>query len=126
MGGLVVMRLIRNPGAAFSLGESFTYVFAALAVLVLVFIVGRLVPRLGHPGWAVALGLLCAGVGGNLVDRIFREPGLLHGHVVDFLQIPYWPIFNLADMCITAAAGMIIVLAMVKNIRIDGHRYPRG
>jgi signal peptidase II len=126
VGGLLTLRLIRNPGAAFSLGERFTYVFASLAVLVLIFIVARLVPRLGHPGWAVALGLLCAGIGGNLLDRIFRQPGILQGHVVDFLQLPHWPIFNVADMCITAAAVMIIVLAMVKNVAIDGHRYPRG
>ena len=87
-----------------------------LAILVLAFVVFRLVPRLGHPGWAVALGLLCAGVAGNLTDRLFRSPGLFRGHVVDFLQLPHWPIFNVADMCITAAAVLIMVLAVVKNV----------
>jgi signal peptidase II len=84
------------------------------------------VPRLRHSGWAVALGLLCAGVAGNLTDRIFRSPGVLRGHVVDFLQLPYWPIFNVADMCITAAAVMVIVLAVVKNVGVDGRRAGRG
>jgi signal peptidase II len=84
------------------------------------------VPRLGHGGWAVALGLLTAGVGGNLTDRIFRSPGVLRGHVVDFLELPYWPVFNVADMCITAAAVMVVVLAVIKNVGLDGRRTVRG
>jgi signal peptidase II len=126
LGGLLTLRLIRNPGAAFSLGVQFTYVFAFLAIGVLIFIGVRLVPRLGHVGWAVALGLLCAGIGGNLLDRLFRAPGAFRGHVVDFLQLPYWPIFNVADMCISAAAVLIIVLAMIKGVGIDGQRYTRA
>jgi signal peptidase II len=86
----------------------------------------RLVPRLGHAGWAVALGLLCAGVAGNLTDRLFRPPGVLRGHVVDFLELPHWPVFNVADMCITAAAVMVLVLAMVKNVGVDGKRAAGG
>jgi signal peptidase II len=126
LGGLFTLRLIRNPGAAFSLGEQFTYVFAALAVLVLIFILVRLVPTIGYAGWAVALGLLCAGIGGNLIDRIFRAPGVMRGHVVDFMQLPHWPIFNVADMCITAAAVLIIALTMIKNVGIDGRRFAGG
>ena len=76
--------------------------------------------------WALALGLLCAGVAGNLIDRFARQPGVLRGHVVDFLQLPHWPIFNVADMCISAAAVLIMVLAVVKNVGIDGERYGRG
>jgi signal peptidase II len=126
LGGLLTLRLIRNPGAAFSSGEQFTIVFAAVAVVVLIFVVVRLVPRLGHPGWAVALGLLCAGVAGNLTDRLFRAPGPFRGHVVDFLQLPYFAIFNVADMCITAAAILIMVLAVVRNTGLDGVRAVRG
>jgi signal peptidase II len=126
VGGLLTLRLIRNAGAAFSQGESFTAVFAVLAVLVLAYVGFRLVPRLGHAGWAVALGLLCAGVAGNLTDRLFRSPGVLRGHVVDFLELPHWPIFNVADMCITAAAVMVMVLAVVKNVGVDGRRAVRG
>lgn len=122
-GGLLTLRLIRNPGAAFSTGERFTYVFSIAAILVLIFVLVRLVPRVGHPGWAVGLGLLVAGVSGNLVDRLLRTPGVLRGHVVDFLQLPYWPIFNVADMCICGAAGSIVVLAVIKNVGIDGLRY---
>jgi signal peptidase II len=122
LGGLLTLRLIRNAGAAFSQGERFTYVFAITAIVVLGFVIIRLMPRLGHPGWSVALGLLCAGVSGNLIDRLFRPPGVLRGHVVDFLQLPYFAIFNVADMCITASAGLIIYFSVIKGIGIDGER----
>jgi len=125
LGGLLTLRLIRNPGAAFSQGEGFTAVFAVAAIGVLGFVTIRLVPRLGHTGWAVALGFLCAGVGGNLVDRLFRAPSVLRGHVVDFFQLPYWPIFNVADICISTAAVMILILSIIKNVGIDGERHGR-
>ena len=123
--GLLTLRLIRNSGAAFSLGEQFTYAFALLALAVVAVVIVKFVPRIGHPAWAVALGLLVAGVSGNLVDRIFRAPGPLRGHVVDFLQLPHWPIFNVADMCITSAAVLIMFLAIIKGIGLDGRRYTR-
>ncbi len=126
LGGLLTLRLIRNPGAAFSLGENLTIVFALLAVAVVAFVVIRLAPRVDHPGWAVALGLLIAGVTGNLMDRVFREPGFLHGHVVDFFQLPHFAIFNVADICITSAAVLIMILSVIKNVGIDGTRYARG
>jgi signal peptidase II len=124
-GGLLTLRLIRNPGAAFGQGQRFTYVFAIAGILVLSFVIIKLVPRIGHPAWAVAIGLLCAGVAGNLTDRLFRPPGVLRGHVIDFLELPYWPIFNVADMCITAAAILIIFLSIVKGINITGQRHIR-
>lgn len=120
LGGLLTLRLIRNPGAAFSQGEGLAWVFAIAAIGVVVFVLARLVPRLRHRGWAVALGLLVAGVGGNLVDRLFRAPGVLRGHVVDFLQLPHWPIFNVADMCITSAAVLIVFWSLVRGIGVDG------
>ena len=86
----------------------------------------KLAPKLGHPGWAVALGLLCAGVSGNLTDRLFRQPGVLRGHVVDFFQLPHFAIFNVADMCITSAAVMIMILAVIKNVGITGEHYVRA
>ncbi|HEV2927601.1 MAG TPA: signal peptidase II [Propionibacteriaceae bacterium] len=126
LGGLLTLRLIRNAGAAFSQGERFTPLFAVVAVIVLAYVALRLVPRLGHTGWAVALGLLSAGVAGNLTDRLFRSPGVLRGHVVDFLELPHWPIFNVADMCISAAAAMVVVLGVIKNVGVDGRRVGRG
>ncbi len=125
LGGLLTLRLIRNPGAAFSLGENFTLVFALLAVAVVSFVLIKLAPKVNHPGWAVALGLLVAGVSGNLMDRIFRTPGFLRGHVVDFFQLPHFAIFNIADVCITSAAVLIMILAVVKNVGIEGEHYTR-
>lgn len=119
-GGLLHLRLIRNPGAAFSIGENFTMVFAYLAMAVLVFIAVRLVPRLGHRLWAIALGLVSAGICGNLIDRIARPPGPLRGHVVDFLQLPHWPIFNVADMCVTSAAVLIVWCSFISGVGPDG------
>jgi signal peptidase II len=126
LGGLLTLRLIRNPGAAFSQGQRFTYVFAIAGIVVLAFVIIKLVPRIGHPAWAVAIGLLCAGVAGNLTDRLFRPPGVLRGHVIDFLELPYWPVFNVADMCITSAAILIIFLSIVKGIAITGERHVRA
>ena len=122
LGGLLILRLIRNPGAAFSLGENFTIVFALLAIAVVSFVLIKLAPLVDHPGWAGALGLLVAGVSGNLMDRIFRTPGPLRGHVVDFFQLPRFAIFNVADICITSAAVLIMILAVIKNVGIDGQR----
>ena len=120
LGGLLTLRLLRNSGAAFSQGQRFTYIFAVAAIAVLAFVLIRLVPQLRHRGWAIALGLLCAGVSGNLVDRIFRRPGVLRGHVVDFLQLPYFAIFNVADICITTSAALIIYWSVIKGIGLDG------
>jgi signal peptidase II len=78
----------------------------AVAAFVVVLV---LASRVRTTGWAWALGLLLAGIAGNLTDRIFREPGPLRGHVIDFLQLPHWPIFNVADICINAAAVLIVV-----------------
>lgn len=124
-GGMLRLQLIRNSGAAFSLGEKFTIVFAVLSLVVLGFVLVKLVPRIAHRGWSVALGLLTAGVCGNLADRLFREPSFLHGRVVDFLELPHWPIFNVADMCITSAAVLIVILAIIKNVGLDGVRHAK-
>ena len=120
LGDLLQLNLIRNPGAAFSLGVGLTPYLSALAV-VAALVVLWFARRLGSVAWAVALGLLFAGVTGNLTDRIVREPGVFHGHVIDFLELPNWPVFNVADICINLAAALIIVQAF-RGIRLDGTR----
>ena len=122
LGGLLTLRLIRNPGAAFSFGEQFTVVFTVIAIGALIGVSGWLLPRVRHTGWAVATGCLLAGIAGNLIDRLFREPGAFHGHVVDFLQLPYFAIFNVADMFITAAAVRVIWLSLVSGVNVAGVR----
>jgi signal peptidase II len=122
LGGLVTLRLIRNPGAAFSMGENFTVVLTLIAISALVAVLALVVPRIRHVGWAVAIGFLLAGIAGNLFDRLFREPAPFHGHVVDFIQVPNFAIFNVADMFITAAAVLGIWLSMITQVTFNGTR----
>ena len=119
-GGWLTLHLVRNPGAAFSTGTEYTVVLTcfAIAATVAVLWVAR---RLADLWWAVALGLLLAGVTGNLTDRLLRAPGPLRGHVVDFLQLPSWPVFNVADMAINVAAALIVLQAF-RGTRVDGTR----
>ncbi|NYD41488.1 signal peptidase II [Nocardioides panaciterrulae] len=118
VGDLLVLHLTRNPGAAFSTGTEYTVLLSCLAVAAALVVV-YLSRRVGSLLWALALGLLLAGICGNLTDRLFREPGPLHGHVIDFLMLPHWPVFNVADMCINVAAALILVQAF-RGVRISG------
>ena len=120
VGDLLVLHLVRNPGAAFSTGTAYTELFS-IAAIVAVAVIVYVVRRVGSMGWAVALGLLLAGVAGNLTDRLVREPGPLRGHVIDFFMLPHWPVFNVADICIDAAAVLILILVF-RGIRLDGSR----
>jgi len=113
-GSLLQLTLVKNSGAAFNLAAGFTAIFTALAVAVVVTIV-RYASRLTSRGWATCAALLLGGVLGNLTDRIFREPGFFSGHVVDWIQIPHWPVFNIADIAITSAALFAVILT-VRNI----------
>lgn len=119
----ITLRLIRNPGAAFGLGVGATAVFTVVTAIVIGAVL-RTARRLGSLRWALALGLLLGGSLGNLSDRLSRSPGPLRGHVVDFIDFPGWPIFNLADAFI-CMAGLMIVLLALRNVPISG-RPSRG
>jgi signal peptidase II len=123
IGSLLKFNLIRNSGAAFSLGAGYTPYIAAIQITVALGVV-YLSRKLGSAGWAVAFGLLFGGAVGNTLDRIFREPSPFHGHVVDFLQTPHWAIFNVADMAVTSAA-VLLVIQTLRGIRLDGTREHR-
>ncbi len=120
LGPVLRLTLVRNPGAAFSTGTSFTVALSLLAATAVV-VVLVLARRVGTTGWAVALGLLLGGVAGNLTDRMIRDPGPLRGHVIDFLQLPRWPVFNVADVCINVAAALIIWLSW-RGVPLRGRR----
>ena len=120
LGGFLTVTLTRNGGAAFSIGTSMTIVFTAIAAGVIVYIL-RAARNLRSVGWAITLGLLLGGATGNLTDRIFRAPGSFQGHVVDWIQLPHWPVFNLADSSIVCA-GFLVVLLALRGIRLDGTR----
>lgn len=130
LGEFLQLYLTKNPGAAFSLGTGVTWLFtlalAAVAIVVVVLTVRSVRTR----SWAIVLGLLLGGVLGNLTDRLFREPGFLVGHVIDFIHTPWmWlgfpsAIYNIADMFIVTMMISVAVLVVI-GIRFDGTRERR-
>lgn len=122
IGQLLEFQLVRNPGAAFSIGSGSTWIFSIIGVGVLVFVVWY-APRIKSMAWAVLFGLLLGGLLGNLTDRLFREPGFGEGHVVDFIRIPLLPaIFNLADTAIVSSMAMFLILT-IAGVGLDGSRH---
>ena len=123
LGGFLTLQMLRNSGAAFSIGTSMTIVFTVIAVAVIIYIL-RAARKLRSLPWAITLGLLLGGATGNLSDRIFRSPGLFRGDVVDWIELPHWPVFNLADSAIVCG-GVIAVLLAIMGLRMDGTRESR-
>jgi signal peptidase II len=117
---VLTITLTRNPGAAFSVGPGATVLFTAVAVVVVV-VIARTARTLLSRGWAVSLGLLLGGALGNLADRIFRSPAPFRGHVVDWIQLPHWPVFNVADSAIVTG-GLLAVVLVTRGIEMDGTR----
>ena len=117
-GSVFTLDLVRNPGAAFGLGVGMTIVFSLVSVGVIVAIL-RAAPRLGSLPWALVFGLVLGGALGNLTDRILRDPGFGRGHVVDFLHITHWPVFNVADSAFCVAGGIVVLLA-IRNVPLEG------
>ena len=120
LGGLLTLRETRNSGAAFSIGTGYTIVFTVIACGVVVAIL-RTARNLRSAPWAVCLGLLLGGAIGNLADRLLREPAPLKGHVVDWIQLPHWPVFNLADSAIVCGGALAVLLA-ARGLQVDGTR----
>lgn len=118
VGDLLKLQAIRNPGAAFGMGEAFTVIFTCIAAVV-IFVIARLARKLYSVPWAIALGLLLGGALGNLTDRIFRSPGTFRGAVVDFIAPAHFAVFNLADSAIVCG-GILIVLLSFKGVDPDG------
>ena len=111
IGSFLQFTLVHNSGAAFSFATGFTIAFSLLALAVVIAVI-YYAPKLTSHGWQIAIGLLLGGVLGNLTDRIFREPSFLSGHVIDWIQLPHWPVFNIADSAICIAAAISFVLSM--------------
>lgn len=117
LGGFAYLQLVRNPGAAFSMATGMTWVLTLIAIAVVGAIVW-IMPKLRSVGWAIGLSLVLAGALGNLSDRIFRAPGPLRGHVVDFVSLfepngNAWPVFNVADSSIVIGGGLIVLMALL-------------
>ena len=112
--GSVRFALIRNKAGAFGLGGAFVpFLAVAALVLVLAMVVkGTATERLVM---AVALGLVLGGAFGNVLDRIFRSPGFLQGAVVDFVDVGFWPVFNLADSAITCGCLLLLFASWARE-----------
>ncbi len=125
LGGLFYLQIVRNPGAAFGMATGMTWVLTLIALAVVIGITWVL-PKLRSTGWAIGLSLVLSGAIGNLLDRFFRAPGAMHGHVVDFLS-PFaangevFPVFNVADSAIVCG-GVLIVLMALLGRDYDGRR----
>ncbi|WP_228817942.1 signal peptidase II [Nocardia transvalensis] len=121
---VVRLTLVRNPGAAFSMATGMTWLLTLIAAAVVVGVI-RIGRSLRSVGWAVGLGLVLGGAVGNLIDRLFRAPGPLQGHVVDFISVTkWWPVFNVADSSIVCGAILLVVLT-VFGFEPDGTRSGR-
>ncbi|MFI0349631.1 signal peptidase II [Actinomadura sp. 9N407] len=120
LGGLLTLRETRNSGAAFSIGTGYTVVLTVIACGVVIAIL-RTARDLRSFPWAVCLGLMLGGALGNLADRFLRAPAPLKGHVVDWIEVPNWPVFNLADSAIVCGGVLAVVLA-ARGLQLDGTR----
>ena len=119
---IVSFQIFRNPGAAFSTGTSLTVVFSVLALAVLVAVSVWVVPKVRSMSWAVAVGMGMAGVAGNFIDRLVRAPGVFRGHVIDFIAVKHFAVFNVADMLLTCAAALIVLIVFVFKVDLSGER----
>lgn len=126
VGDLVSFTLVFNPGAAFSFAGGVTWVFSLIAVSVVIGIIWT-ARRLRSRGWAIGMGLLLGGTLGNLADRLLPKTGALQdrpfgqGVVVDFIQLKYFAVFNMADVFITTAV-IIFVFLIVRGVTLEGVR----
>ncbi|WP_231554561.1 signal peptidase II [Arthrobacter sp. L77] len=117
---LLSWRFFRNPGAAFSIGTDYTWVFTIIMVVVSTALILQ-VTKVASRGWSVALGLVLGGALGNLTDRLLREPSFGQGHVVDFIALPNFAIFNIADSAVVSGVVLICILTL-RGVGLDGRR----
>jgi signal peptidase II len=115
LGHFLQFERVDNSGAAFSLATHAALFFAAISASALagIYVFAR---SLTSRAWAAALGLLTGGIVGNLSDRLFRPPYWARGSVVDWIRVPHWPVFNLADSSIVISA-VAIALLIVRNVK---------
>ena len=118
--GLLRWHHVLNPGAAFSIGTSMTWVFTLVQAFVAVGAFVALV-RVRSLPWALCLGGLLGGVLGNLTDRLFRPPSFARGHVVDMISVPHFAVFNVADSFIVCSM-IALALLVLTGRRLDGTR----
>jgi signal peptidase II len=109
LGEVLTWRLVYNDSAAFSLGLGQTWILAVIAAAATLATIWY-ARKITSVSWALMAGVFLAGVVGNLIDRLIREPSFGNGHVVDFIRIPLdFPVFNLADIFIVSMATLTVI-----------------
>jgi signal peptidase II len=103
-----------NSGFAFSQGQGLGPVVGIFAIVAVLFLL-RAIRKATSQLSAVALCAIVAGAIGNIADRIFRGEGWLHGRVVDFIDVQWWPVFNVADSSITVGACVLIAAMLMES-----------
>ncbi|HIY25340.1 MAG TPA: signal peptidase II [Candidatus Brachybacterium merdigallinarum] len=113
LGEFLQLTLLYNSGAAWGLGSGITPVVTVLQILISIGVIVFAVAAVRSPWYAAALGLILGGALGNVHDRLLREPGPFRGEVVDFLELPNWPVFNIADMAVVGGAILVVLLSVI-------------
>ncbi|MBU6226587.1 MAG: signal peptidase II [Acidobacteria bacterium] len=109
--GSLRFNLAFNTGMAFAKGQGIGPIIAVVGVIVVAYLLVGL-RRDTKPG-AVLVGMVAGGAAGNIVDRLFRGDAWLRGAVVDFIDLQWWPIFNIADVAIVLGAGALVVSSLL-------------
>ncbi|MGO1390609.1 signal peptidase II [Brachybacterium alimentarium] len=113
LGEFLQLTLLYNSGAAWGMGSGITPVVTCLQVAIVIGVIVFAVRAVRSPWYTLALGLVLGGALGNIHDRLLRPPGPFHGEVVDFLELPHWPVFNVADMAVVGGALLIVLLGVI-------------
>ena len=119
IGDFLKLTFATNPGAAFNFATDATLILSSLKLCVAAFLFYYM-RKVTNSQWAMALGALLGGVVGNLWDRATREPGNWRGEVIDWIELPNWPVFNTADSAIVCSGIFMTWLAM-RNIQPIRH-----
>ena len=112
VGELLQLTLLYNSGAAWGMGSEITPVVTGLQIVIAIGVIIFSVKAVRSVWYTLAMGLILGGALGNIHDRLLRAPGPFHGAVVDFLELPNWPVFNVADMAVVGGAILVIALGL--------------
>ena len=113
IGEFLQLTLLYNSGAAWGMGAGITPVVTCLQIAIVIGVIVFTVKAVRSTWYAIAMSLILGGALGNIYDRLLRPPGPFRGEVVDFLELPNWPVFNIADMAVVGGAILVILLGFL-------------
>ena len=106
--------LTHNEGMAFSTGTNIGPFIGMLAIVVIAILVATM-RKQSNTMSLVATGCIVGGATGNVLDRVFRGTGFMDGAVVDFIDLRWWPVFNVADIGIVCGAIAVAYSMIVSH-----------